>query len=177
MNLVLIGYRGTGKSSLAQMLAARLGWKWVDTDALVEAQAGCSIAEIFARQGEPAFRDLESAALARLAASDRTVVATGGGIVLREANRSVLRALGPVVWLMATPQTILARLAQDPTTRDRRPNLTPLGGAAEIEQLLAARRPLYGELARFAVDTDERTPGQLADEILAHLFPDSAGAR
>ncbi len=108
MNLVLIGYRGTGKSEVARLLAARLGWPWFDADEQIEAMAGLSIAEIFAAQGEAAFRDVESQVIARLAMQDRSVLALGGGAVMRPENRAAIGRQGQVVWLQATPETILA---------------------------------------------------------------------
>jgi shikimate kinase len=169
MNLVLIGYRGTGKSTVAQRLALALGWDWVDADVELELRAGRSIAAIFVEQGEPAFRDLESQVLADLAAGDRRVIAAGGGVILRPENRGILKRLGPVVWLQADADTIAQRVAADDTTLDRRPNLTVDGGRAEIEQLLAARAPLYAQCADFSIETSGRTPDEIAAEVLAHV--------
>ena len=174
MKLLLIGYRGTGKSTLARRLALRLGWDWLDTDVEVELRAGCSISELFANVGEAAFRDLESAVLAELAARERLVVGCGGGIVLRKENRTLLadwRAVGAahVVWLRAQAATLAGRLAADTQTVSRRPNLTPQGGLAEIEALLVARQGLYAECAELTVDTDDRAPDDLATEILSRL--------
>src|SRR6266446_280163 len=132
MNVALIGYRGTGKSEVAQQLALRLAWDWVDADVEVELKAGKSIAAIFADEGEPTFRDLEAAVLTELVQRDRAVLALGGGIVLRTANRELLRQVGTVVWLTAEPETIARRLAADAATASRRPNLTTVGGLEEI---------------------------------------------
>ncbi len=131
----LIGYRGTGKSAVAQQLALRLGWDWVDADVELELRAGKSIAAIFADDGEPGFRDLESAMLVELVRQERRVLATGGGVVLRAENRELLRSGATVVWLKATPETILRRLTDDWTTVSRRPNLTT-GGLDEIRDML-----------------------------------------
>jgi shikimate kinase len=166
-NLILIGYRGTGKTTVGRLLAARLGRPFADADDLVEATAGASIADIFAAEGEPGFRDREAAALASLCARADGVIATGGGAVLRESTRKMLRHSGFVVWLTATPETVAARLAADATTRSRRPNLTAAGGSDEIRHLLAARAPLYRETADVAVETDTLSPEQIADTILA----------
>src|SRR5262245_31375942 len=124
MNLLLIGYRGTGKSTVAHLLAERLGWRSVDSDERIEELAGCSIADIFASQGEGAFRDLESQVVAELAAGDQTVLSLGGGAVLRPENRATLAAAGPMVWLTASPETLWGRIQADPETAARRPNLT-----------------------------------------------------
>lgn len=169
MNLVLIGYRGTGKSTIAQRLALALAWDWVDADVELELRAGASIATIFAEQGEPAFRDLESQVLADLATRHHTVIAAGGGIVLRSVNREVLRRMGQIVWLRADADTIAQRLAADDTTHQRRPNLTASGGRAEIEQLLVAREPLYAECADFSVETAGRAADEIAGEILVRM--------
>jgi shikimate kinase len=115
------------------------------------------------------FRDLESAVVADLCAGDRTVLALGGGAVLREQNRDHLRQAGKVVWLQATPATIRARIAADPATADRRPPLTRAGGLAEIEDVLARRAPIYQQCADLVVDTEEKTPAEVAAEIVAEL--------
>jgi shikimate kinase len=173
--LVLIGYRGTGKTTVARELARRLSWRCVDLDDEIERAAGKSIAEIFAQDGEAAFRDLESAALARCAEQEQIVLATGGGIVLRGTNRRKLRKVcergGHVVWLRASAETILARMTADASTASRRPNLTPDGGLQEIVELLGQRTAFYEQCASSTVDTEGWTPEQVADEILAALAP------
>lgn len=170
MQLVLIGYRGTGKSTTAAYLAAHLGWPHLDLDEQIERRAGMSIADIFSTAGEETFRQLEHEALAETAGQDQLVLATGGGVVLRADNRQLLRTLGKVVWLMAQPATILARLQSDPNTAARRPALTAAGGGlAEIESLLVARTPLYEACANLQVATDQRSPAEVAQEILDRL--------
>src|SRR5208283_10092 len=101
MNLVLIGYRATGKTTLARHLAQRLGWDWIDADVEVEQRAGKSIARVFAEDGEPAFRDLEAAVIADLCRKPRLVLAAGGGAPMREESRRSMRQSGHVVWLTA----------------------------------------------------------------------------
>ncbi len=167
--IFLIGYRGTGKSTVARELAELLAYDWVDADEIIERQAGKSIAAIFADEGEPAFRDLEAAVVGELARRRRTVAALGGGAVLRDANRAAIRAAGPVVWLTASVDTILTRIAADEATASRRPQLTAAGGRAEVEALLAVRTPLYRECATFVVDTEGKSAPELADEIVAQL--------
>src|SRR5262245_42715742 len=127
-NIILIGSRCTGKTTVGRLLANRLGWTFADADELVEATAAKSIAEIFASEGEPSFRDRESAALAELCARPNCVIATGGGAPLREQNRQLLNSGGFVAWLTASPEAIWERLQTDPTTAARRPNLTSTGG-------------------------------------------------
>jgi len=164
--IALIGYRGTGKTTVGRLLAERLGWDFADADDLVEAAAGKSVAEIFAAEGEAGFRDREAAAVRELCARDRLVLATGGGAVLRPANREVLRGAGFVAWLVASPDTLWARLRGDPATAARRPNLTAAGGIEEVRTLVAAREPLYRELAHFTADADGPSPREVADAIL-----------
>jgi shikimate kinase len=169
MLLTLIGYRATGKTTLARLLAGRLGWPWIDADVEIERRAGKSIAQIFAEEGEPAFRDREAEVIAALCRGDRLVLAAGGGVPLREANRAALRAAGKVVWLTARPETILRRMTADASTAARRPNLTAHGPLQEIMHLLAVREPLYREIADLVIDTENRPPEELADEILQKL--------
>jgi shikimate kinase len=171
MNLVLIGYRATGKTTLAALLASRLGWDWIDADVVIEQRAGKSIARIFAEDGEPAFRDLEALVIADLCGKDRLVLAAGGGAPMRPQSRQAMKSRGKVVWLKALPETILARMSGDQTTAARRPNLTEKGPLDEILHLLSAREPIYREAADLEVDTESKTPGQLADEILDRLSP------
>ena len=105
--IFLIGYRGSGKTTIGRILAARLGWAFVDADTLLEERAGKSIRQMFATDGEPAFRDLESAILAELSQRTNVVVATGGGVVMRDRNRQLLRT-GFVAWLSANAMTLWA---------------------------------------------------------------------
>ena len=165
-NILLVGYRCTGKTTVARLLAERLGWPHTDVDDRIESTAGKSIAEIFAAEGEPGFRDREAAALAELCRWAGHVIATGGGAILREANRRVLKETGFVVWLTAAPETLWQRMNIDPTTAARRPNLTASGGEEEVKALLAAREPLYREVAHFAVASDTLSPEAVADAIL-----------
>jgi shikimate kinase len=167
MNLYLIGYRGSGKSTVARLVAERMGLPWIDADEEIERRAGRTIREIFARSGEEAFRDLETAVVSSLAAGPDHIVALGGGAVLREQNRQAIGASGQVVWLRAQAQTLLARIQADATTAARRPNLTAAGGPAEIEQLLAVRTPVYAACADFVVDVDDMPPEQVAASIVA----------
>ncbi|HUR54205.1 MAG TPA: shikimate kinase [Gemmataceae bacterium] len=162
----LIGYRGSGKTTVGRALAARLGWDFLDADVSIESLAGKSILDIFKTEGETAFRDRESAVLADLARLTKTVVATGGGVVLRDQNRALLRA-GFVTWLTASPEALAARIAADPTTATRRPNLTAAGGVQEVRALLAVREPYYRDAADFVVDAEQLSPEAAADAILA----------
>lgn len=168
-NIFLIGYRGTGKTTVAQGLARRLGWDAVDIDDEIERRAGITIASIFADDGEAAFRDLESEILVDLCQRDRQMVSLGGGTVVRPENREAIRQSGIVVWLTASVDTLAVRLDADPATADRRPNLTNLGGRSEIEAMLAERTPFYRECANLAVDTEGKEPAEVVQEIVAWL--------
>ena len=169
MILTLIGYRATGKTTLARLLAERLGWPWIDSDVRVEHRAGKAIARIFAEDGEPAFRDLEAAVIADLCRQGPLVLAAGGGAPLRPESRRAMRAAGHVVWLTARPETIHARMAADATTASRRPSLTDRSALDEIVLLLSRREPIYRETAHLEIDTENKTPEQLAEEILRGL--------
>jgi shikimate kinase len=170
MNIFLVGYRGSGKTTVAAALAEMLGWKWLDADAELEREQGKTIKEIFAEEGEGAFRDYESAVLAELARLQQHVLALGGGVVLREENRKLLKSRGKVVWLQAPAELLWERIQADATTAERRPNLTAQGGIAEIRTLLAAREPLYGAVADVTVAADH-LPEAIASQIIAELKP------
>lgn len=170
--LFLIGPRGSGKSSVARLLAERLGYHWIDADALLESHAGRSIRELFASEGEAGFRRRETALLGELCGLDRHVIATGGGVILRPENRDRLRAAGHVVWLTADVETLWRRIDGDATTAERRPNLLG-GGRDEVARVVATREPLYRQCAHQAVDAARPLEAIVAD-ILAGL-PAAAG--
>lgn len=167
--LFLIGYRGSGKSTVARLVAERLGWSSIDSDDEVERRVGMTIAAIFATEGEQTFRNHEEKVVASLCTRNRAAIALGGGAVLRDATRRRLKKAGPVVWLTAPASTLAARIAADTATASRRPSLTGVGAAEEVERLLAIREPTYRECATVAIDVDGRTPEAIADEIVAVL--------
>jgi shikimate kinase len=165
--LFLIGARGSGKTAVAHILAERLRCRACDADALLEQRAGKTLREIFAEEGEPGFRERESAILREMAGWHDQVIATGGGVILRPENRELLRR-GHVVWLHAAPAVLWQRMQADATTAARRPNLAQ-GGLAEVEAVLRARTALYEACADLRVETDNETPAQVAERIIAWL--------
>jgi shikimate kinase len=164
--IFLIGYRGSGKSTVGRVLAGRLGWEFVDADQVLEDRYGKTIREIFAAEGETGFRNKESAVLADLCTRTTTVIATGGGVILRQENRARIKNCGFVAWLSADPETLWERMQGDPTTAARRPPLTT-GGLIEVQELLAAREPWYKACAHVEVPAAALSPEQAADAILA----------
>ena len=161
-NLVLIGPMGSGKSSVARALAGKTGRRWEDTDRLVAARAGVSIAAIFAAHGETHFRELETAALGSLTPRTGLVIATGGGIVVRDENRALLQKLGVVVWLTAREDVLFERVSGN----RRRPLLHTADPRATLRDLLARRQALYQSCAHLTVDTSDEPHARVADTIL-----------
>ena len=165
---ILLGYRGSGKTTVGKRLAKRTGGTFTDTDALIVALAGRPIADLFADEGEASFRDRESAALAAALAgvADRDVIATGGGIVLRPENRE--RLIDPAhrrIYLSCDPAVLIRRLARDRT--GKRPALTALPPADEVRALLARRDPLYREVASQIIDVTSMRLEQVVGAIEA----------
>jgi shikimate kinase len=166
--IALIGPRGSGKTTVARLLAETLGWQWVDADDVLERRNGRSVRAIFAEQGEAAFREHEAVVLRELCALRQHVVATGGGVILREDNRALLQASARVVWLSADVETLCRRLEGDATGGERRPALLG-GGRAEVEEVCRVREPLYRAAAHHAVTTAGRTPAEVTAEIAASI--------
>ena len=166
MVVTLIGYRASGKSSVAPRLAKRLGWSWFDSDVVIEQQAGVSIKDIFQHEGEVGFRKRESEVLADLLQKSNAVVASGGGAILSEDNRRLIKASGPVVWLQAPVDVLVRRLGGDHMSTQRRPSLTgkPIG-----TEVLAFREPLYRECATLIVDAGTERPEQMARRIADYV--------
>lgn len=157
MNIVLIGFMGTGKSAVGRVLARRMGWRHLDTDLETERAAGKTIPQIFMELGEAGFRDQETAVLASLAArqaAEGLILSTGGGTPLRAENAALLKQIGTVVWLHVAPEAILSRVAH---SLHERPLLAahqadPLG---RITSLLAEREPQYAALADAVLETSD----------------------
>jgi len=163
MNIVLIGYRGTGKSTVGQLLAARLGRELVSTDAEIIKRAKRTIPEIVTQEGWEYFRNLESDVCRELASRDKLVIDTGGGAILRTQNVEALKKNGTVFWLTASIETIGKRIGGD----DQRPSLT--GGKSfvdEIGDVLRERTPNYQTAADHTIVTDDRSINQLVETLL-----------
>ena len=166
MNIVLIGYRGTGKTSVGKLLAERLGRQLVSTDAEVIRRAALSVPEIVKQFGWDRFRDLESEVCLELGGKDRLVIDTGGGVILRQQNVDRLKANGVLFWLTATVRTITERIGGD----TQRPSLTGAKSFTdEVEEVLREREPRYKAAADHVIQTDGRSLVQVADAILAHV--------
>ena len=167
--IILIGYRGTGKSTVGRLLGERLHVPVWDSDPAIELQTGKTIAEIFTQDGETAFRDLEVKVIADFLRQDSFVLATGGGAVLREETRQRFRQSGHVVYLTAEPQTILQRIQRDKNSVTMRPNLTSLPPLEEIIAVLEKRRAVYEATAHQTVETEGKSIEQVVEEIAARM--------
>lgn len=165
MNLILIGYRGTGKSTVGEIIAQKLGRPVHCLDALIIRKAGMSIPAIVEKFGWDHFRDLESQVLNEVAAGDNQVLDCGGGIILRKENRKALKKSGKVVWLTAEVETIADRLAD----KTDRPSLTGGSFLEEIAEVLAEREELYRESADIIISTDGKSPHAIAEEVMEAL--------
>ncbi|MFV1965591.1 MAG: shikimate kinase [Pirellulaceae bacterium] len=166
MNVVLVGYRGTGKSAVAERLGKQLGLQVVCLDTEIERVAGKQIPEIVEERGWPGFRDLEEDVVRTFAARDGLVIDCGGGVVEREANFELLRSAGSVFWLQASTAAIVHRIQGD----DQRPSLTGTKSFTdEVAEVLERRTPLYQRLGHFTVETDNRTVAEVADRIRERL--------
>jgi shikimate kinase len=163
MNIVLIGYRGTGKSVVGAILARRLAMRYIGMDAAIVERAGMTIPDIVERDGWPGFRDLESAQARELAGLDNLVIDTGGGIIERPENIDALQRNARIFWLKARVDTIVSRIRGD----TQRPPLTSgKSFTEEVAEVLERRAPKYRSAAHHEIETDELTPEQIADRII-----------
>lgn len=161
-NILLIGFMGTGKSTVSAVLKRRLAMREVDTDALIEAREAMSISDIFAKKGEETFRNMETELLKELKGEKNLVISCGGGMALREENGAMMKAAGTVVWLTAEPETILERVEKD----DSRPLLRGNKNVEFISGMLKAREPKYAAAADVRVASDNHSAEELCDEII-----------
>lgn len=163
MNIVLIGYRGTGKSTVARLLASRLERELVSTDAEIVKRVQRTIPEIVAQEGWEHFRDLESEICREVAGRDQLIIDTGGGAVLRAQNTEALKKNGTVIWLTASVETIAKRIGAD----NQRPSLTGTKSfVEEIQDVLQERMPIYQAAADHVITTDTRSINQLVETVL-----------
>jgi shikimate kinase len=168
MSVVLIGYRGSGKSTVGRLLAARRGAAFVDTDEMIVESAGRSIREIFAASGEADFRKQETWAIELAVAEPGRVISVGGGAVEAEKNRRLLREYGVVVWLDAPAATLWRRIDNDPATASGRPDLGG-GGEDEVRAVLARRNPLYAATADHRILVISGSPDNVVNDIELRL--------
>jgi shikimate kinase len=167
-HILLIGFMGSGKSSVGRLVAEALSAPFVDLDERVASSAGRTIPQMFAADGEPGFRAAESAALEALAEAGPSVVACGGGVVLDDANRSMLKRLGTVVYLQVSAEEALARIGDT----SGRPLLKG-GGVAMAAALLRSREALYETTADVTVPTVGKTPREVAEAVVSSLGEES----
>jgi shikimate kinase len=162
LRILLVGMMGAGKTTVGELVATKLGWEYLDSDTEVEAATGLTVPELFARDGEAAFRDAESDALSLACASPRpAVVSVAGGAVLHPANRALLTASGTVIWLRARVETLARRVGDGAG----RPLLggDPLTALTELNEV---RRPLYAEVAAATIDVDDLSPEEVASRVM-----------
>lgn len=164
-NIALVGFRCTGKTVTGRALADRLGLEFVDIDDVIEKQAGKTIARIFEDDGEPAFRKLETDAVAEVCARKRLVVSPGGGALVNPENLQNIRRSCFVALLTADVETILLRMENDPATAANRPALTDMGKRREVEHLLSVREDSYHAAADIEIDTSNQTLEAVVDKI------------
>ena len=163
-NIVLVGFMGTGKSTVGRVIAQKLGFHFIDTDDVIEQTSKAKISDIFAEHGEVYFRDLESQAVKSVALMKNQVVATGGGVVLRSSNIDLLRTGGPIFCLNATPKAIWDRVRSSRS----RPLLRGPDPLKKIETLLDKRAPYYA-LADHQIETTGVSVDRVADEIISYI--------
>jgi shikimate kinase len=161
----LVGMPGGGKSTVGRQLGKRLDWRFIDTDAVIEKRIGQPIRSFFEQHGEEAFRDIESAVIDEFTRAERTVLATGGGAVLREANRKLLHERTKVVYLRSTPEELFRRVGHD----KHRPLLQVKDPLSRLRELYALRDPLYRETSHFVVETGRPSVQSLVNMVLMQL--------
>lgn len=171
MNIYLIGYRCTGKTTVANQMARLTGWKAVDADVQLVEEQGRTIAQIVADQGWESFRHMEKKVLEHLSELDNHIVATGGGVILDPENIKIMRKTGKVVWLRATPETIQSRMQKDESTNDSRPSLTAKGLFDEIMETLSQREPLYRKATDAEITTDDVDIPAICRRIIELYLP------
>ena len=165
VSIIFVGLPGSGKTTIGRHLARRLGLPFVDSDHVIEHRLGCSIREFFAREGEESFRDVEQQVLDELTKTQHGVIATGGGAVLREANRRHMHARGQVIYLRSTPEDVFRRVRHDTA----RPLLQVDDPLSRLRALYEARDPWYRETAHFVIETGRPSVASLVNMIVMQL--------
>ncbi len=166
MNIVLIGFRGTGKSTVGRLLAKRLKRDFIDSDKHIENSTGKTIKSIFEDDGEERFRQIEADTITELSKGDNKIISAGGGTVLRKENVNNLKANGFLVLLKATPEIIYSRIAEDKKTMQQRPSLTDKKPLDEIKYLIAKREHAYKNASDITINTSYASCEEIVNEII-----------
>jgi shikimate kinase len=164
-HLFLIGYRGSGKTTVGRLLSSALSLPWLDLDHQIELSLGEPISGFFKNHGEEAFRDVESGCLKACIESEASVISLGGGAILRVVNRRILRESGWTVWLRCSHATLAERIGKDEGAGNVRPSLTGKDVVSEIEQVMRVREPLYSDAADWSIEVDDYSPEEVASQI------------
>jgi shikimate kinase len=172
MNLFLIGYRCSGKTTIGKSIATTIGWSFVDSDIQVIKACGKSIQEIIDTKGWNAFRRMERSTIRQVCTHDRQVVATGGGVVLDADNVKAMKTSGMLIWLGASAGTIRKRMLADKNSGHFRPALTERGRIEEIEGMLLQRNPYYKSASDFSIQTDDVSINEITQTIIEKLNQD-----
>jgi shikimate kinase len=175
MNIVLIGYRCSGKTAIGKILARELGRDFLDTDSLIEGNTGCSIETVISRHGWDHFRVIEKRLVEEVSRGDNLVIATGGGVVMDEENVKNLKENGWIVWLNGKIKVLKERMDKEQGSGKIRPSLTGADPLEEIKHVLEARTPLYEQAANIAVDTTTHSIREVATSIIKTLPKGSQG--
>jgi shikimate kinase len=160
-NIVLVGFMGTGKTTVGKLLATQLKWSYVDTDELIEKKTGLNISDIFSQQGEPYFRDIESKVIEEVMLKNHRIISTGGGMVIREQNIITIKSNGIMICLTATPEMIIERTKSD----SHRPLLRVDNPKKRIQELMDKRSPYYAK-ADITIDTTDLSPDEIVIQIM-----------
>ncbi len=167
--IALIGYRATGKTTIGKKLSEILAWNFADTDNIIEEKELNTIEDIVNKQGWEYFRQLEASVLRSMASQDQVVVSTGGGIILAEENRKILKKHFFVVWLQASSDVIKMRLMNDSEKHQQRPSLSGKNIIDEVDKILESRLKLYRDTADITVSTEKYDPDEVIDIIIRNL--------
>ncbi len=168
-NVVLIGYRCTGKTSVGKKLSEKLRRPFVDTDDLIVDQAGMTVEQIVKEGGWPLFRGWEKDIIQKISLSEGIIIATGGGAMEDRDNRAAMMKKGLFVWLTADPETIISRMRYDRNSETQRPSLSECDLNTEVIMTIEKRAPVYRELAHLTIDTAEKGVDSIVDEICGFL--------